>query len=320
LTDRSLIALVSCALVSSAALAQSYPERPVRVVVGSAAGGNADILARIVSQRLAQKLGQQFVVDNRAGASSLIGTEIVAKAPPDGYTLMYAATNHSINAALLPKLPFDPIADFAPVGPVGVVPLVLVVPNALPVTSVKELVAYAQPRPGELSLASAGTASPGHMAGVLFARATRVKLIHVPYKATTQAMTDITTNQVQVMFPTLSASLPLTNAGRLRSLAITSRERSTLAPALPTMQEAGIPGYEASIWNGFLAPARTPPTIISKLNETLVQILQTPEVKERFAAVGADTLTSSSAAFSRFFADEIAKWKKVVKEAGLRPD
>ena len=316
---RSPVACLCCWLMAGGfAQAQGYPERPVRVIVGSAAGGNADIVARIVSQGLARKLEQQFIVDNRAGANGIIGMEIAAKAPPDGYTLMHAATNQVINPALHPRISYDFVKDFTPIGLVGVTPLVLTITKALPATSVKELVAIARARPRELSFASAGTGSPGHMAAVLFNIASRVAMVHVPYKATTHAMTDLTSGQVQVMFPTLSAVLPQINAGRLRGLAITSRERSALAPAMPTMHEAGIAGYEASIWNGWLAPAGTPATIISKLHENLVQILQAPETRERYAAVGVDPMTSiTPAAFGRFYADEIRKWAKVVREAGV---
>jgi tripartite-type tricarboxylate transporter receptor subunit TctC len=316
---RFLAAWLCCWLMwAGLAQAQGYPERPVRVIVGSAAGGNADTLARIVGHRLGQKLEQQFIVDNRGGASGLIGTEIAAKAPADGYTLMFAASNHAINPALHAKLPYDPVRDFAPIGLVGVTPLVLTVTNALPARSVKELVAIARARPRELSFASAGTGSPGHLAGVLFNGANRVTMVHVPYKATTQAMTDLATGQVQVMFPTTTAVLPQINAGRLRGLAITSRERSALVPEMPTMHEAGLPGYEASIWNGLLGRAGTPPAIISKLHENLVQAVRAPEVRERIAAVGADPVTSTPAAFGRFITEEIAKWVKVVRDAGVR--
>jgi tripartite-type tricarboxylate transporter receptor subunit TctC len=317
---KSLIAaFLSCVLVSAAhAQAPSYPEKPVRVIVGSAPGGNADIIARIVTNRLSQKFEQQFIVENRAGANGSIGTEVAAKARPDGYTLMYAASNHAINPSLLPKLAWDPVKDFTPIGLVSSTPLVLAVTSALPARSVQELIGLARAKPGGLTQASAGNGSPGHLAGVLFNRMSRVTMLHVPYKSTQQAMTDLTTGQVQVMYPSLTAVLPQIRAGKLRGLALTSRARSALAPELPTMQEAGLRGYEASIWNGMLAPARTPPEIVSRLETTLAQIMQTQDIKERFAALGADPLTSTSAEFGRLIADERAKWSRVIREGGVR--
>ena len=313
----SALSLVSCGLVSTAS-AQAYPERPVRVIVGSAAGGNADILARIVTSRLSQKLEQQFVVENRAGANGGIGTDAAAKARPDGYTLMYASSNHAINPSLYPKLPWDPVKDFTPIGLVGVTPLVLTITSALPARNVQELAALARARPNGLTYASAGNGSPGHLAGVLFNRMSRVTMLHVPYKATQQAMTDLTTGQVQVMYPSLTAVLPQIQARKLRGLAMTSSKRSALAPELPTLDESGLRGYEASIWNGLLAPARTPAEIVSKLETTLVQVMQTPDVKERFAGLGADPLTSTSARFGRLISDELAKWNTVIREGGVR--
>jgi tripartite-type tricarboxylate transporter receptor subunit TctC len=310
--------LASVLVPTASGQAPAYPDRPVRVVVGSAAGGNADILARIVCNALSRSLDQQFVVDNRGGATGAIGTEIAAKARPDGYTLMYAASNHAINPSLNPRLPWDAVKDFAPIGLVALTPLVLTITNTLPAKSVRELIDLARAKPAGLALASAGTGSPGHLAGVLFDRMSHVTMLHVPYKATQQAMTDLTTGQVQVMYPTLTAVLPQVRAGKLRGLAITSRARSALAPDLPTMEEAGLRGYEASIWNGFLAPARTPSTIISKLEATLLQIMQTQEIKDHFAAIGAEPLTSTPAEFGRFIAGELAKWSRVIREAGVR--
>jgi len=319
--SRCARALAGCALLAAAgAQAQGYPERPVRVVVASAAGGNADIVGRLVTAAVGQRLDQQFIVDNRAGAAGLIGSEIVARASADGYTLLHAASNYVIVAVLQPKPPYDPVKSFAPIGLVSTTALVLVIPPALPAKTVKELVAIGRARPGELSFASAGTGSPGHLAGALFVAATGVKAVHVPYKATQQAMIDLSAGQVQLMFPTLSAVMPQVNAGRLRALAITARERSALAPALPTLNEAGLPGYEASIWNGWVAPARTPPAILKRLSAQLEQVVQSPEVRDRMIAAGAEPLTSTPEAFGRLIAEEVAKWGKVIREAGIRPE
>lgn len=309
-----------CILCAAAANAQTYPEKPIRLIVAYAPGGNADTLARIISQRLGQMLEQQIVVENRPGANGAIGTEVAAKAAPDGYTLLFIASGHAINPGIYAKLAFDPVKDFAPISLVGSTPLILTITSALPARSVKELIAIARARPGELSYASAGNGSPGHLAGALFNSMGRVNIVHVPYKATQQAIIDLTTGQVQVMYPSMTAVLPHIKSGRLRGLAITAREHSTLAPELPTMQQAGMPGYEATIWNGMLAPARTPAAIVAKLNTSIVQIMQTQEVRDRIAALGADPATSTPAAFGKFIADEIAKWGKVIKEAGVHID
>jgi len=313
-------AAACCILCATAANAQTYPEKPIRLIVAYAPGGNADTLARIISQRLGQMLEQQIIVENRPGANGAIGTEVAAKAAPDGYTLLFIASGHAINPGIYAKLAFDPIKDFAPISLVGSTPLILTITSALPARSVKELIAIARARPGELSYASAGNGSPGHLAGALFNSMGRVNIVHVPYKATQQAFIDLTTGQVQVMYPSMTAVLPHIKAGRLRGLAITAREHSALAPELPTMQQAGMPGYEATIWNGMLAPARTPASIVSKLNTSIVQIMQTQEVRDRIAALGADPATSTPAAFGKFIADEIAKWGKVIKEAGVHID
>lgn len=318
---RSLAAcMCCCAFAAGVAQAQTYPEKPVRLIVPFAPGGNADTLARIISQRLSPTLEQQFIVENRAGANGVVGTEVAAKAAPDGYTLLFIASGHAINPGIYPKLSFDPVKDFTPISLVGSTPLILAVTSALPAKSVKELLALARSRPGDLSYASAGNGSPGHLAGALLNGTGRVHIVHVPYKATQQAIIDLTTGQVQVMYPSMTAVLPHVKAGKLRALAITARERSALAPELPTMQQAGVPGYEASIWNGMLAPARTPPAIVSKLNSSIAQVMQTRDVRERIAALGAEPATSTPAAFGKFIADEIAKWGKVIKESGVRID
>lgn len=317
---RRALAACICYCAVAGAQAQTYPEKPVRLIVPYAPGGNADTLARVISQRLGQLLEQQVIVDNRPGANALIGTELASKAPPDGYTLLFIASGHAVNPGVYPKLAFDPVKDFTPIGFVGSTPLILAVTGALPAKSVKDLLALARARPGELSYASAGNGSSAHLAGALFNSIGRVNILHVPYKATQQALIDVTTGQVQVTYPSTSALLPHMKAGKLRGLAVTSRERSALVPELPTMQQAGVPGYEATIWTGMLAPARTPQAIVTKLNSSILQVMQTREVSDRFAALGADSTTSTPAAFGKFISDEIVKWAKVIKEAGVRMD
>ena len=307
--------------IGSAAAAagdSAYPEKPVRLIVPYAPGGNGDTLGRIVGQHLGQALKQQFVVENRPGASGVIGTEVAAKAAADGYTLLFISSGHAVNPAVYPKLAFDSIRDFAPIGLVGSTPLILSVTGALPAKSVKDLIALARARSGELSYGSGGNGSSAHLAGALFNSMARVNIVHVPYKATQQAIIDAATGQVQVIYPSTTAVLPHMKAGRVRGLAITSRERSTLVPELPTMQQAGVPGYDAAIWTGMLAPARTREAIITKLNAAIVQFMQTREVRERFGSLGVDPTTSTPAAFGKYIADEIVKWGKVVKDAGVK--
>lgn len=321
--ELSVCGILCAALLAAAAvpaLAQRYPDRPVRLIVPFAAGGNADILARIVGQKLSETLGQPFVVDNRAGANGIIGTDVAAKATPDGHTLLFVASGHAINPGLHAKLPFDPVKDFAAISLVGSTPLILTVNAALPVKSVKELVALAKSKPGQLSFASQGNGSPGHLAGALFNLMSNINIVHVPFKATAQAITDLTSGQVQVMYPSMTSVLPHIKAGKLKGLAITSRQRSLLAPDLPTMVESGVPGYEAGIWNGVLAPARTQQAIVRKLNAEIVTIVRLPEVTERIRGLGADPMTSTPEEFSAFIAAEIRKWGRTIKDSGARID
>ncbi len=298
----------------------AYPDKPVRMVVPYSVGGNADLQCRILTQKLSEVLGQQFLVDNRAGATGIIGNDIVAKAAPDGYTLLFFASPFVLVPELIKKLPYDPIKDFAAITLVGSTPLIISVTPALPAKSIKELIALAKARPGELNYASAGNGSPGQLAGVLFNSMTGVRIVHVPYKGTAQALTDLMSGQVQLMYPSATSVLPYVRAGKIHALAITSRQRSALAPELTTAIEAGLPGYETGIWNGVLAPARTPPIIIERLHTTLVNIIRTPDVRERIIALGADPMTSSPQEFAAFIAAEIKKWGKVIKDAGVRLD
>jgi tripartite-type tricarboxylate transporter receptor subunit TctC len=300
--------------------AQEYPAKPVRLIVPFAPGGNADIQARLFAQKLVEAFGQQVIVDNRAGANGVIGSEAAAKSPPDGYTLLFVASGHAINPGIYAKLPFDPQRDFAAVGQVSSAPNLLAVTSALPAKTVKQLVALARSRPGAMSFASAGNGSPGHLSGVLLNSLTGINIVHVPYKSTAQALTDLMSGQVQVMYPTLTSVMPHVKAGKLRALAVTTRARSPLAPELPTMIESGIPGYEVTQWNGVLAPAATPAAIIAKLNAALVRIARLPDVRERLATLGVDPMPGTPDDFNRFIAAEITKWTKIIKASGAKID
>jgi tripartite-type tricarboxylate transporter receptor subunit TctC len=300
--------------------AQEYPAKPVRLIVPFAPGGNADIQARLFAQKLVEALGQQVIVDNRAGANGVIGSEAAAKSPPDGYTLLFVASGHAINPGIYAKLPFDPLQDFAAVGQVSSAPNLLAVTSALPAKTVKQLVALARSRPGAMSFASAGNGSPGHLSGVLLNTLTGIDIVHVPYKSTAQALTDLMSGQVQVMYPTLTSVMPHVKAGKLRALAVTTRTRSPLAAELPTMIESGIPGYEVTQWNGVLAPAATPAAIIAKVNAALIRIARLPDVRERLATLGVDPMPGTPDDFSRFIAAEIIKWTKIIKASGAKID
>lgn len=315
---RAFVALVFAA-VAGGALADVYPSKPVRIVVPFPAGGTTDILAREVAQRLTQTLGQSFVVDNRPGAGGNIGAELVAKSPADGYTfLMGTVGTHAINASLYAKMPYDHVRDFAPVILVAGVPNVLEVNPAVPVSSVQELIAYAKANPGKLNFASSGSGTSIHLAGELFKVMTGVSMSHVPYKGSAPALADLAGGQVQLMFDNLPSSLQLIKAGKLRPLAVTSAQRSAALPDLPTVAEAGLPGFEATSWFGLLAPAGTPPEVIAKVNAEVAKWLASPEAKDKLASQGAIPAGGSSDDFARHIAAETAKWQKVVKASGAK--
>ena len=321
---RLLVTVIPAVLLSpspvGAQQSAAFPSKSIRMIVPFAAGGNADILGRILAQKYSEAFGQQVIVDNRAGANGVIGSELAAKSPPDGYTLLFVASGHAINPGMYAKLPFDPINDFAPVGLMSSTPLVLAITNALPAKSVKDLVALARAKPGQMSYASQGNGSPGHLAGALLNTTTGINVQHIPYKATAQALTDLISGEVQVMYPSLTSVLQHVRSGKLRALAITSRARSLLAPELPTVIESGVRDYEAGIWNGVLAPAHTPPAVISRLNSTLVKIVQSPDVRDRILATGADPMPSTPEEFGAFIAAEIRKWTAIIKSSGAKMD
>jgi tripartite-type tricarboxylate transporter receptor subunit TctC len=315
-----LVAVLTIAAIQDPAPAQDYPIRPIRLIVPYAAGGNGDILGRIVGQKLADALGKQVVIDNRPGANGIVGTDLCAKAPPDGYTLVYVSSGHATNPALYASVPYDPIKDFDAIGLAATSPLLVAVTPSLPVKSIGELIAYARAKPGTLSYGTAGTASSGHLAAILFTTLNQVDIVHVSYKSLPQATTDLIGGRIQVMYPSITSALPHVKAGRVRALAITSAQRSGLVPDLPTVAEAGVPGYEMVIWNGMLAPLRTPRPVVAKLNAHLRAFAEAPDVTARLASMGAETAYSTPAAFDAFIKNEIAKWGKILKAAGVRLD
>lgn len=316
---RAVLVLIAMACALSAAQAQNYPSHTVRIVVPIAAGGAADILSRVIAQKLYESWGFVVQVDNRPGASGIIGSDLVAKAAPDGYTLLMAFTSHVTNPSLQPKLPYDTLADFAPVSMVAVVPSVLLVHPSLPVRSVKELIAFAKRRPGELDYGSAGTGSATHLAALLFSSKTGIIMEHVPYKGGLPALNELLGGQVTLMFGNLASSMAYIRSGRLRPLAVTSARRSAVLPQLPTMAETGLPGFEAMAWFALLAPARTPGAVINKLNSEVVAILQHPEMKERLLGLGAEIMPGSPADLNNYIRAEIVKWEKVIKQLGVKP-
>ena len=313
-----LMALTAAHLAGvRAAGAQAYPSRPVRIIVGFAAGGAADIVARLMAQWLSQRLGQSFIVENRPGAGSNTAAEAVVRAPPDGYTLLHVTVSNAINQTLYDKLGFDIRRDIAPVASVYGSPGVLVVNPAVPANTVAELIAYAKARPGEINMASAGNGSPQHLYGELFKAMTGVALVHVPYRAYPSALADLIGGQVQVMFDALASSLPHIRAGRLRALALTTTARSPALPDIPTVGES-VPGYAASGWQGLGAPAGTPAEIIDTLNREIAAGLADPGMTARIADLGGTPLPGSAADFAKLIADDTAKWGQVVSRAGLK--
>src|SRR5881227_369126 len=298
----------------------AYPTKPVRIVVPFPAGGTTDIIARATAQKLSEAWGQQVIVDNRPGAAGNIGAELVAKAAPNGYTLLMGTVGtHAINASLYAKMPYDHVKDFAPVILVAGVPNVLVVNPQVPVNSVPELIAYAKANPGKLNFASSGSGTSIHLSGELFKAMTGVQMTHVPYKGSAPALTDLIGGQVQLMFDNLPSSLAFIKAGKLRALAVTSASRAPALPDVPTVADT-VPGFEASSWFGVLAPAGTPPEIIARINGEVTKWLATPEAKEKLTAQGANVAGGTPQDFAKHIQAETAKWAKVVKESGAKVD
>jgi tripartite-type tricarboxylate transporter receptor subunit TctC len=314
---RTISAIACGALAAPSALAQAYPAKPVRMIAASSPGSGVDIVARIVAQKLGEQLGQQVVVDNRAGAGGNLGAELAAKAAPDGYTLLMGTPAHAINTGLYRKLNYDLIRDFAPVSQVSAGQYAIVVHPSLPVKSVRELIALARAKPGALNYASAGSGNATHLAGELFNSAARVKLVHVPYKGSGPALVDLVGGQVQLMFSNLTAALPQVKSRRIRALAVTGPTRAAAAPDLPTVIEAGVPGYVVISWFGVLVPAATPRELVTRLNTDLARTMAALDIRERLAAEGAEPTVGTPEQFAAFIKSEITQWSKVIKDAGI---
>ena len=310
-------AAVALSAISRFARAQTYPARPVHIILGFPAGGSSDVIGRVVAQWLSERLGQPFVFDNRPGAGSNIGTEMVVRAAPDGYTLLWTTSANAINASLYDNLSFNFIRDVAPVAGVFRVPNIMEVHPSVPAKTVPEFIAYAKANPGKINMASGGIGTTAHVAGELFKMMTGVDMRHVPYRGSAPALIDLLGGQVQVMFDLMSTSIEYIRAGKLRALAVTTAARSEVLPDIPTINEF-VPGYEASTWNGVAAPKDTPPEIIDRLNTEINAALSDPTIKARLADLGATVFSASPQEFSKFLGDETKKWAKVIKFAGIK--
>jgi tripartite-type tricarboxylate transporter receptor subunit TctC len=316
-----LAAFGTAALVSFGAAAQAYPVKPVRMIVGFAPGGGTDVVARVISQKLSEWYGQQVIVENRAGATGTIGADVVAKSAPDGYTLIMGHVNsHAIAPSMFKKLPYDALRDFAPVAYVGYVPNVLVVHPSVPAKSMKELIALAKAKPGGLNYASSGTGSTQHLAGEMFKQLAGVDIVHVPYKGSGQAIGDLLAGTVSMNFDTMPPVIDHIKGGRLRALAISTPRRLGQLPEVPTFVEEGMSGFDVTNWYGIMAPAGTPREIVVKLNVDINKAIQVPEVRARLEQVGTQLREGSAADFENFQKAEVAKYAKLVKDAGIQPD
>jgi tripartite-type tricarboxylate transporter receptor subunit TctC len=317
-TQSSAYCAVAVFTLSVGAQAQEYPVKPIRIVVPVAAGGSPDVLARLIGEKMRERLGQSIVVDNRVGAGQMIGADHVAKSAPDGYTILLPTATYCGSAAIQPKLPFDPVNDLTGVAMVGVGPLLIVVHPSVPVKNVKELIALAKSRKGQVNYGSAGTGSVIHFAAEVFAANTGIDIVHVPYKSGAPAVAGAVAGEVPVVFMSLPSVWTQVKANRLRAIAVTSAKRSSFVPDLPTVDEAGVPGYEAGQWWGVLAPAKVPAAIVAKLNAEFNTILSADDMRSKLANEGAEPVLMTPDAFTRFVRDEIAKFRKVVKERSIK--
>jgi len=316
---RKVIAVL-CLVAASGAWAQSYPSRPVKIVVPYGVGGSADVYARYLGAKLSESMGQPVVVENRPGAGSIVGTDAVAKSDPDGYTLLMISNTHTVNETLVAKKPFELMRDLAPITGVSYSDLLMVIHPSVPANNLKEFIAYAKANPGKLNYASSGNGTPYHMAGELFKAMAGVDIVHIPHKGSDQARAAVLGGQVQMMFdavPTMAASAA---AGKVRALATTGSKRSAVTPNIPTVAEAGVPGYEAGIWLGLMAPAKTPRPVLERINTEVNKIINSPETKETWAKQGTIAMGMSIDQFDKFLREEIVKWAKVVKVSGAKVD
>jgi len=315
---RTLTALMLLVTAPSVAHAAPYPEKSVRVIVGLAAGGGTDITARILAQKLSETLGQSFIVDNRPGAGSILGIELAAKSPPDGYTLLMVSPEFAVNPGLHGKVPYDAVRDFAPIAQVVYGQYFLSARPGTPFNSIRELIAYAKANPRQLNYASSGTGSANHLAGELFKTMAGIDMVHVPYKGSGPSVTALLSGEVQTVFSSTTAIIQHVRAGRAKALAVTGPKRATIAPEIPTVAEAGLPGYVVTGWFGLLAPAHAPPAIVERLNAEINRVL--PSLRDRYAELGTELVGGTPAEFGAFIKSELAKWAQVVKASGAKPE
>jgi tripartite-type tricarboxylate transporter receptor subunit TctC len=309
---------VSACVASAAERAQAYPVKPVRFILGQAVGGGQDIISRALAQKLTETMGQSVIVDNRAGASGTLAAAIASKAAPDGYTVLIVSSTYSINPALYKSLPYDPKKDLQPVTLFASTPFILLIHPSVPAKTVKELIAYAKERPGQLNYASGGIGNSGHLAAELFSDLTGVQLTHIPYKGTGLAMPDVVAGRVQILFNSMIQGLPYARRRQLTALAVTSAKRSSLTPELPTVAEAGVPGYEFTSWYGLTVPAGTPRAIVDKLNAEVLRVLNLPDFKAQLSRDGSDPIGTTPEQFGTFLAAEMTRWATVVKSSGMK--
>ena len=317
---RPILATLFAALLAPLAAAQDYPGKPVRIIVPFAAGGPADVYARFIAQRLQESMGQTFIVDDRPGAGSIIGTDAVAKSPADGYTLLLMSNTHTVNESLIPTKPFQLLRDFAPIAPINASDLVLVTRASLPANNLGELLKLVRAKPGSLSYASSGPGTPYHMAGELFKAMAAVAIVHIPYRGSSGARTDVLGGQVDMMFDAVPTMTEHVRAGKVKAMGTTGTARSPVMPDLPTMGEAGVPKYEATIWLGLMAPKATPPAVVERLNAEVSRIVGAPETAKAWTAQGAMPMVMNVADFTRYVQADIAKWANIVKISGAKPE
>jgi tripartite-type tricarboxylate transporter receptor subunit TctC len=316
---RSVVALVLLSF-AAATWSQPYPSRPVRIVVPFAVGGSADVYGRFLAAKLSENLGQPFVIENRPGGGAVVGSDAVAKSAADGYTVLIMSNTHTVNETLIPKKPYDLMRDLVPVTGINYQDLLLAIHPSVPAKNLKELIALAKSSPGKLNYASSGPGTPYHMAGELFKYMAGVDIVHIPHKGSDQARTAVLGHQVDMMFDAISTIVAQVHAGKLKGLATTGKTRSAITPEVPTVAEAGVPGYEATIWLGLMAPAETPKPVVDKLNAEVVKVLNSPDIKENWGKQGAVPMPMTPAEFDRFLRADIQKWGKLVKDTGMKVD
>ncbi|MFO1399053.1 MAG: tripartite tricarboxylate transporter substrate binding protein [Burkholderiales bacterium] len=314
------LALAAMLVAAVPTHAQDYPARPVKIIVPFAVGGPADVYARVIGAKLQDALGQPFVVDNRPGAGAVVGTDAAAKSPADGYTLLLMSNAHTVNETLLPNKPYALMRDFVPIAPINYSDLVMVVNPSVPANTLPEFIALAKAQPGKLNYASSGPGTPYHMAGELFKAMAGVDIVHVPYKESSGARTGVLGGQVEMMFDAVTTMSEQAKAGKVKPLATSGKVRSSVMPNVPTLNEAGVPGYEAVIWLGLMAPKGTPPAVVARLNAEVAKIVARPEMKAEWEKQGAVGMTMTSDEFAKYVADDIVKWEKVIKVSGAKAD